>query len=380
MTTSTEIRDVLSSLARAGDATEACGIADGWAEAGRVAELAALATALVAEAKDEAKDALLDHVVEHLAARGGETGVDALVALVRTNPEARRTRLFASHLGFATASRPEAFGAALARHEAAAGVSGDEARELFACWLGELVLRDAPVGDLAAAKAFHASLVASGHPLGPLPLRLLACEREAPTYLPMFGDEGIEGAVQSLERGSVTMRTLPPPAEHGAPTVVPVADEDLATRASEAVKAWSKVEAKVFSLVPPVPVTDVGKWLLRALPLASVEGSTRLSADRTGADAVFGALFAAAANGGARDPGLGGAYGRLAAWTSFAALVGQPAGAAADDVDAHARQCGFVLYRGAAGWFHDVAWDVGMLAVRPGGASCAVVAATDAGD
>jgi hypothetical protein len=49
-----------------------------------------------------------------------------------------------------------------------------------------------------------------------------------------------------------------------------------------------------------------------------------LRAERAAADAVWGALFAAAANGGAYSAGLGGAYGRLAAWTSLGGLVGAP--------------------------------------------------------
>jgi hypothetical protein len=376
-TTSKDIDAVLAGLDTAGDATEACGTADVWAAGGKVAELAGLASALVSGRGGEARTALLDHVAEHLAAASGEAGIDALVALVRTVPEANRTRSFASRLGFATTSRLEAFVAALSRHAVLVETPGDEARELFACWLHELVLRDVAVDALPAARALHAQLASSGHPLAALPLRLLGCERDAPTYLPMFGEAGIDDAVRSLERGSVTMRTLPPPADHAAPTVGLAADQEAAARAAEAVKAWSKIEAKVFALAPAVAPGIVGKWLLRALPLASVEGSPRLAADRTGADAVFGALFAAAANGGARDHGLGGAYGRRAAWASFGALVGQPAGVSAEDVDAHARGCGFVLFRGAAGWFHDVAWDVGVLAVRDGGASCAVVAASD---
>ena len=40
-------------------------------------------------------------------------------------------------------------------------------------------------------------------------------------------------------------------------------------------------------------------------------------------DAIWGALFAASANGGAYSSGVGGAYGRRAAWISLAALLGR---------------------------------------------------------
>ena len=370
-----DIEGVVDQLERAGDATEACGVADAWAEAGRAADLADLAQVLASGRGGADRVALLEHVAEHLAG-AGEAGIDALVRIAVAHAEPARTRAFASRLGFATASAPEALGAALARHGAPARQAG-EGRELFACWLHELVLRDARVEDVAAASAFHAELAASGHALGALPLRLLPAEREVPSYLPLFGAKGIDDAVSSLERGSVSMRTLPPPAEHASPKVGAEIDAEVAPRAAPPVKAWKKVEAKVLPLAPALAKADVGKWLLRALPLASVAESTQLSADRTGADAAFGALFAAAANGGARDPGLGGAYGRRAAWTSFAALVGAPEGASPDETDSRARACGFVLFRGAGGWFFDVAWDVGVLALREDGATCAVVAATD---
>ncbi len=368
-----DIEAVIEQLERAPDATEACGTADSWAESGRIADLSTLAAALASGRGGEGREALLDHVAERLAAVGGDEGVDALVTIVRGTPDPARTRAFAMRLGFAT--KPEAFGRALVRHASKFG-SKDEANELFACWLHELVLRNAPVAEIPAARTFHEQLAKANHPLGHLPLRLLDCEREAPSYLPMFGEEGIEEAVTSLERGSVSMRTLPPPAEHEAPRITASSDEATLARLSAAVKAWKKVEANVFRLEPAVTTGDVGKWLLRAMPLASVEGG-RLTADRTGPDAAFGVLFAAACNGGARDPGLGGAHGRRVAWGSFGALVGAPESASAVDVDARARGCGFVMFRSSGGWFFDVAWDVGVLALREGGESCAVVAATD---
>ncbi len=367
-----EVEAVLEQLERARDAEGACKAADGWAEGGRVADLAALAAALASGRGGDERTALLDHVTEKLAAAKSPEAVDAILALAHTSPDAARTRAFASRLGFAT--DVETFGAALLRHPDASG----EGRELFACWLHELVLRGAPVAEVPAARSFHEALARSGHALGGLPLRLLPCEREATSYLPMFGEAGLEEAVESLQRGSVSMRTLPPPAEHEAPRIETEEDAGTTARLAEAVRAWKKVEAKVFRLTPPITSGDVGKWLLRALPLASLEGAPTLTADRTSADQAFGALFAAAANGGARDPGVGGAYGRLRAWTSFAALAGMQEGARPDEVDGRATQIGFVLFRAPGGWFFDVAWDVGVLALREGGATCAVVAATDA--
>jgi hypothetical protein len=91
-------------------------------------------------------------------------------------------------------------------------------------------------------------------------------------------------------------------------------------------------------------------------------------------------LFAAAANGGAYSSGLGGAYGRLAAWTSLGALIDAPATAKPAEIDAAAPSAQFLVFGAASsagGWWHDIAWDIGLLAVRSGGASVAVLAATD---
>ena len=77
-------------------------------------------------------------------------------------------------------------------------------------------------------------------------------------------------------------------------------------------------------------------------------------------------LFGAAANGGAYDSGLGGAYGRAATWRSVRALAG----------GSHVG-CAWWIFDAANDWFQRVAWDLGVACLRPGGHVMAVLAATD---
>jgi hypothetical protein len=161
-----------------------------------------------------------------------------------------------------------------------------------------------------------------------------------------------------------------------------VEDGALERRLREAVVPWTEgsngtAEAKVFRLEKVLGAAEPGKWLLRALPLECLKGADSLRAEVTGAEAVWGALFAAASNGGAYSTGLGGAYGRRAAWGSLAALVDAPADAPPAEIDRRASECSFLMFGAPGDWFNDVAWDIGVLAVRAGGATVAVLAATD---
>jgi hypothetical protein len=113
------------------------------------------------------------------------------------------------------------------------------------------------------------------------------------------------------------------------------------------------------------------------LPLESTAGQARLDVQRTAPDTVFGGLFSAASNGGAYSAGLGGAYGRRAAWTSLGALAGAAEDAEVEAIAALSSRCSFLTFRAPGPWFHDVAWDLGALCLREAGKSVAVLAATD---
>src|SRR5262249_27282023 len=151
---------------------------------------------------------------------------------------------------------------------------------------------------------FHERLAKEGHALAALPLALDSVERQAPSYMPLYGDKGLGSAIESLASGAISARTVPPPADGGAASVRPIDDAAVLERMKVAVRPWAvgskgRVEAKLFAVDPPVDETALGSWLLRALPLEAAKGAPRLDVLRATADGVFGALFSAASNGGA---------------------------------------------------------------------------------
>ncbi len=368
----------------------ACGVVEEWAKSGRWGDLVALGEALETscDPADAARrgffETLADHVEDQLALGTTDAAVDGLLALALRprqrsvevpRPQSIRLQAFASRLGYGQSAA--AFLAALERFE-----RRPEHRELFACWMHEVVLRGTSLADDARAKRFQESLASTGHPLGGLPLALQATEREAPSYMPLYGEKGLVRAIDALTSGPMSVRTIPPPADGASVRAKRVDDAGVTERMMSAVRPWAegkngKAEAKVFTLEPQVAGTALGSWLLRALPLESTNGTARLDVSRTGPEGVFGPLFSAASNGGAYSSGLGGAYGRLAAWTTLGALVGAPAGADVTTIDELATTSAFLTFRAPGPWFHDVAWDLGALALRPDGRSVAVLAATD---
>ena len=390
-----EIEAIVTSLRQltgAEDVNDAYATVDRWNRESRTCDLLELAAEIeracdVAGAAKLPYEAVADHVEEVLALTPGPDHIDALFALLakervrsvqRPRPLEMRVRAFASRLGHGQTK--DALIAAITR----AG-GKEEHAEILACWMHETVLRGTALDREQAVVAFHAKLAAEKHPLGAMPLALLEAESEAPTYMPMYGADSISKAVQRLESGPTSTRTLPPPGEQETPRATRIGDPAIELHMCEAIGPWTsgsngKSEAKVFSLDPVVSTASPGKWLLRALPLECLEGAAVLRSERSGADAVWGALFAAAANGGAYSSGLGGAYGRRAAWTSLAALVDAPSDATPAQIDERATTSTFLMFGAAGGWWHDVAWDIGALALREGGASVAVLAATDTED
>ena len=389
-----EIEGIVASLRQLGrpeDVNQAYATVDRWNRESRTADLLELAGAIergcdVTGAAKLPYEAVADHVEEVLALTAGPDHVDALFSLLaaprvrsvqRPRPAEMRVRAFASRL--AHGQTKDALVAAIAR----AGDKKDHV-EILACWMHETVLRGTALDRETAVVKFHERLAENGHVLGALPLTLLEAEAEAPTYMPMYGANAISKAVARLESGPTSARTIPPPGDHAAPRVTRIEDGSLEARLRECVLPWTtgsngKAEAKAFRLEPSLGPASPGRWLLRALALECIDGAQVLRAERTSADTVWGALFAASANGGAYSSGLGGAHGRRAAWVSMAALLDAPAGATPEQLDALAPSAQFLMF-GAANseWWHDVAWDIGVLAVRAAGDSVAVLAATDA--
>ena len=343
-----------------------------------------LACANVGAAPLETCAAAAELVLSELSLCEGAKSTEAVMSLLRHEGMAKLhpgqardllIRWIASRLGYA---QPRELLLSLLADSPVAGSEDASRTEVLACWMHERILRGDGLPE-AAARAFQERLAALGHPLASMPLSLTSEEREAKTYLPMYGTEAIEAAVEALDHGPTSLHSLPPPDGASPPAATTVTNEDLSRRMKEAVSPWTldangRVEAAVFTLAPPV-TEGLGRSLLRALPLESPKGDGLLLSSVT-TEVVWGALFAAGANGGASSQGLGGAYGRRTAWTSLGALLGLPEAATIEEVSRAARKATFAMFGGTK-FFSDVAWDLGVVALREGGASIAVLAATD---
>jgi hypothetical protein len=130
-------------------------------------------------------------------------------------------------------------------------------------------------------------------------------------------------------------------------------------------KSNGRAEAAVFTLDAPLAAADVGIRTVESLGLDCVAGNGLALRAATFAE-VDAMLFDAAANGGAYDSGLGRTQGRIAARRSAKALAGGV-------VDG----CAWWTFDAANDWFKRIAWDLGVLCLRPGGRGIAVLAATD---
>lgn len=99
---------------------------------------------------------------------------------------------------------------------------------------------------------------------------------------------------------------------------------------------------------------------------------SRLSAARVAPAEAMQCLLSAASHGGAYGHGEGSAWGRLQAWRSLAALAGADESGGAEAAEC----CTWVMFVDFGPWFYDVAWDLGLVALRPDRRSLAVLAAT----
>lgn len=383
-------QQIVDALGTEGGDVVVCDAVSAFAKDGRFVELADLARTLEATSKSlpkgavESHELVVDHIEDQLALSPDSGAVDALFALsleprehsvAVPRPRSVRLRAFGSRLGYGQETKE--FVTALERHSGRA-----DHEELLACWMHEVILRGTSLEDEPRAVALSEALKRSGHPLGGLPLSLLATEREVPSYMPLYGDKGLGRAIDALTSGLISIRSIPPPADATPVEAKVIADDVVSQRLAKAVEPWlegknGKVETKLFSLARRLETSSLGRSFLRTLSLDSASGASQLDVSRTGAEGAFGPLFSAASNGGAYSTGLGGAHGRLAAWTSLGALVGAEASADVATIDDLASRSAFLVFRAEGGWFHDVAWDLGVLALRPGGLSAAVIAATD---
>jgi uncharacterized protein (TIGR02996 family) len=255
--------------------------------------------------------------------------------------------------------------------------------ELLGCLSQEMVLRGVILDGLPAGERIAICLRERMHPLARLPLSLTAVEGDLRPWLPHYGGGG-QGWSTPFGHLPQWCEPLPAGPSSGAGAFTETTDINSRHLIASAVLNWEEEsngqwEARVFRAERPISVEVLSLGLLRSLRLDCLEGVSEqdlLAAARVTPYMAFATLFSAASTGGAYNSGLRGAYGRLAAWRSLAGLVG----VSGDDGEAVidlARRCHWVRIPAVSEWFYQVAWDFGLLAVRPDGMSLAVLAATD---
>ena len=246
--------------------------------------------------------------------------------------------------------------------------------ESQACLLYELTVRSSPAVWGPAAAGVAAAMREAGHPLARLPLTLLPVEREIPAFLPRYSGGGLgwSNPAPDDDARPLADETVARP---GIETV-----DDLPTdhAARSAVRTWDgEIEARQVVFTRPVSADNVSAAAFRAAGVVSFgTAGERLIGRWVPPGRAFNLLFCAAQNGGAYSSGERSAYGRLAAWESLAALAGVPPGAGCDEVAVVAGTCLWVEF-GDTDWFEQVAWDLGLVCVRPDRRTAVVLAATD---
>jgi hypothetical protein len=259
----------------------------------------------------------------------------------------------------------------------------DPSGDLRGCLAQEMVLRGVILEGVETAERLASVLEERKHGLAWLPLSLIAIDGDLRPWLPRYG----EGANLAWSRPSSpsqrTSEPLPTRTDTILPSFVVAATLASSDRIAAAVRNWQdesngQIEANVIEASRPVVEAELSIELLLSLGLPCLEGAPEhdVRGERMRAQEAFALLFSAACNGGCYNHGLKGAYGRLAAWQSMAALTGAPPDAEVAAVGELAQKCLWVSFDAASDWFYQIQ-DLGLVAVRPGGRSLAVLAATD---
>lgn len=335
--------------------TEVCGTADRRVEAGDERFVADLGIALWQRYGGQPTPpwqyrSVFDRVLRLLTLRART--VDEALRLISVAVQGRGIRYAASLLASA---HPPA--------ELAAVLDADGTEELRACLLHELVLRGVAVDERWAAP--------HGHPLGRLPRSLTGLEGQPD--LPRY-------SLDATSRGGDSITVQPAGGDGPVPRARETTTDADAAAIGAAVANWAeesngRVDARAFALDGDLHPGAVGATLL-SLGLDSVRTLSPAPGPCTPAQA-WGQLFGAASAGGAYNSGCFGAYGRLYAWQSLAALAGAPPDAPPADVEALARACAWLSFAECTDWFASVAWDIGLAVVSPDRRRLAVLAATD---
>lgn len=157
---------------------------------------------------------------------------------------------------------------------------------------------------------------------------------------------------------------------------------EVAEAMSAAVRHWlaesnGVAAAQEFWSASAVSPDDFAAVFER-LPLAAwPTGEARARLHPASSDRVLRVLLTTAVRSPAYGTGMFGAYGRLAVWRSLGGLVGAAPDAPVDDTALLVEQAHCFIADPSSAWFHQVAWDLAVAALRPGGQEIAVLTATD---
>lgn len=183
----------------------------------------------------------------------------------------------------------------------------------------------------------------------------------------------VTGELENLTSSSLTGKLF---------KTVPLPFDQVA--AASCVRQWEehsngKIEAKLIQTTSPITTSDLSAKHLLNLQLECLAGATPkdVKVDIIKPERAFAILFLAASCGGAYTSGEDGAYGRLAAWKSLAAIVGVADNVSFDEVANAVKESGWCSFEATTEWFYNVAWDFGIVCVRPDKRHIAVLAATD---
>ncbi|KPI23492.1 hypothetical protein OV450_7414 [Actinobacteria bacterium OV450] len=313
---------------------------------------------------------VFDHLLRLLATAPGQEHVTQALRLVSAaEVSSRKLDRYAASL---LASSHEA--AVLA-----AAFTGHTSEELRACLVHELILRGVVVAETPGISGWVTSPHWSRHPLGWLPLTL--SEMEASADLPSYN---LRGSSHSMPFGPSDSTDLAVVVSAPIPSAEEATQLVTATVMAKAVANWAeesngRIEARAFDFAEGLEDRAVPKALL-SLGLECLRGAgkkTALTVTACRPAQAWQVLFAAASAGGAYNSGSYGAYGRLAAWQSMAALAGSPEGAAAGEVEARVRECAWHVFDADTKWFEQVAWDIGLAVLASDRRRLSVLAATD---
>ncbi|MFK0063607.1 DUF6183 family protein [Streptomyces werraensis] len=377
---SDRIQKIIAELPDLKNVTKVWDMAERRLDQGDVAFVADLSIALADRYGSSAAQvwqyrSVFDHLLRLLTTTSGQEHVEQALRLVSAASPGNRklVRYVASLL----ADGQTAEDLALAFTGGSSRATASE--ELRACLVQELVLRGVTVAESPAIEAWATSSHWGYHPLAWLPLELSVIEETPP--LPSYS---VGGASYSIPYGpqdgpGVALGSVTP-----LPQVTETTTEEFSQAATAAVANWAeesngRSEAGMYELAEPVEA-EILPGLLAALGLECLSGvgpRTPFALSACRPEHAWRMLFAAASTGGAYNNGVYGAYGRLAAWRSLAALSGASTAAPVGEVERNIQECDWYRFGAATKWFERVAWDIGLVSVAPRARRIAVLAATD---